>query len=94
MRSPAISIVPAAPVRGRSRSFWAPVRKWLRDLFTPALTRDVEPRCLPSVAFTPSGPLVYQWRIDRSAAQLQRDNRQGPELQGGSLVGGKPIATR
>ena len=69
MRSPATSIVLAAPVKGESRSFWATARTWLLDLFTAPSMRDVEPRYLPSVAFTPSGPLVYQWRIDRSNAQ-------------------------
>jgi hypothetical protein len=41
----------------------------VRDLFTPPSAGDVESRCLASVAFTPSGPLVYQWQIDRSTAQ-------------------------
>jgi hypothetical protein len=39
-----------------------PARGWLLDLFTPVL---VESRCLPSVAFTPSGPLVYEWETYR-----------------------------
>jgi len=50
-------------LKGESRSFWATARTWLLDLFTAPSMRDVEPRCLPSVAFTPSGPLVYQWQI-------------------------------
>jgi NAD(P)-dependent dehydrogenase (short-subunit alcohol dehydrogenase family) len=58
----ATSIVLAA-VKGVSRCFWA---AWLLDLFTVASMRDVEPRCMPSVAFTPSGPPVYQWQDARS----------------------------
>ncbi len=63
------SVASWASLEGESRSFWATARTWLLELFTSALTRDVEPRCLPSVAFTPSGPLVYQWQIHRSTAQ-------------------------
>jgi hypothetical protein len=63
--------------KGESRSFWATARTWLLDLFTAPSMRDVEPRCLPAVAFTPSGPLVYQWqialhKIDKSAAENWR----------------------
>jgi hypothetical protein len=63
------SVASWASLEGESRSFWATARTWLLELFTSALTRDVEPRCQPSVAFTPSGPLVYQWQIHRSTAQ-------------------------
>jgi len=59
----ATSIVLAA-VKGVSRCFWA-AYTWLLDLFTAPSMRDVEPRCMPSVAFTPSGPLVYKWRDAR-----------------------------
>jgi hypothetical protein len=37
-------------------------RRWLVDLVTASSMEDVEPRRLPSVAFTPSGPLVYKWQ--------------------------------
>jgi hypothetical protein len=56
-------------LKGESRSFEARSRTWLMNLLTAPSMRDVEPRCLPSVAFTPSGPLVYRWQIDHSAAQ-------------------------
>ena len=59
----ATSIVLAA-VKGVSRCFWA-AYTWLLGLFTAAPMRDVESRCIPSVAFTPSGPLVYQWQDAR-----------------------------
>jgi len=62
---PATSIVLAAAVKGVSRCFWA-AYTWLLDLFTAPSMRDVEPRCMPSVAFTPSGPPVYQWQDARS----------------------------
>ena len=64
----ATSIIVAAAVQGESHSFLARARTWLRDLFTPPSTQDLERRCLPSVAFTPIGPLVYQWQIDLSTA--------------------------
>ena len=41
---PATSIVLAAAVQGESHSFLATVRTWLRDLFTPASTQDLERR--------------------------------------------------
>jgi hypothetical protein len=67
-QSSATSIVLAA-AEGESHSFLAAARTCLRDLFTPPpSTQDLERRCLPSVAFTPGGPLVYQWQIDLSAA--------------------------
>jgi hypothetical protein len=69
MQSPGTPIALAAAVKGESRNFWATARTWLLTLFTPTSIRDVEPRWLPSVVFTPSGLLVYQWQIDRSTAQ-------------------------
>ena len=65
-QSSATSIVLAAAVQEGSHSFLATARTWLRALFTPASTQDLERRYLPSVAFTPAGPLVYKWQIDRS----------------------------
>jgi len=62
---PATSIVRATANKGVSRSFWAATYTGLLDLFTAPSMRDGEPRCMPSVAFTPSGPLVYQWRDAR-----------------------------
>ena len=41
---------------------------WLVDLVTAPSMQDIEPRRLSSVAFTPSGPLVYQWQKNRSEA--------------------------
>ena len=67
-QSSATSIVLAAAVQGESHSFLTTARTWLRDLFTPPSTQDLERRCLPSVAFTHGGPLVYQWQIDLSTA--------------------------
>jgi hypothetical protein len=49
-------------------SFWITAHTWLRGFFTPPWTQDLERRCLPSVAFTPGGPLVYQWQMDLSTA--------------------------
>jgi hypothetical protein len=69
MRSPATPIIEGAAVKGESRSFWPTGRTWLLALFTAPSKGDVKPCCPPLVAFTPSGPLVYQWRIDRSTAQ-------------------------
>jgi hypothetical protein len=37
-------------------------------VFTPPSTQDLKRRCLPSVAFTPAGPLVYNWQLDLSTA--------------------------
>ena len=65
-RSLATSIVLAAAVQGESHSFLVTARTWLRDLFTAPSTQNLERRCLPSVAFTPAGPLVYKWQIDLS----------------------------
>jgi AraC-like DNA-binding protein len=63
MRSPESSIVLAAAVKGKSRSFRVTAGTGLLDLFTATPMQDAGPRCLPSVTFTPSGPLVYRWQI-------------------------------
>ena len=42
--------------------------RWLVDLVTAPTLQDLEPRRLPSVALTPSGPLVYQWQKNWSEA--------------------------
>jgi hypothetical protein len=52
-------------LKGESGCFCVASHTWLLDLVTAPSMQDVEPRCLPSVAFTPSGPLVYQWQKDR-----------------------------
>jgi hypothetical protein len=65
-QSSATSIVLAAAVQNESHTFLATACTWLRYLFTPPSTQDLERRCLPTVAFTPGGPLVYQWQIDLS----------------------------
>jgi hypothetical protein len=54
------------PIQGKSRNFRTTALTWLRDLLTPPTIRAVKTRCLPGVIFTPSGPLVYQWRPNRS----------------------------
>ena len=61
MRSPESPIVLAVAAKGKSRSFWAASHMLLLDFFTASPMPEVEPRRLPSVAFTPSGPLVYEW---------------------------------
>ena len=61
MRSPATSLVKAGSVKGKWRTLWVTARRWLGDLFTPPSAGDGDSRCPVSVAFTPSGPLVYQW---------------------------------
>ena len=74
MRSPESPIVLAAAAKGKSRSFWAAAHAWLLDLFTAPPMPEVEPRRLPSVAFTPSGPLVYEWETysDRMGHKAER----------------------
>jgi len=72
-QSSATSIVLAAVVQGESHSFLATARTWLRDLFTPPSTQDLKRRGLPSVAFTPAGPLVYNWQLDLSTAPDPRN---------------------
>ena len=61
MRSPATSLVKAGSVKDKWRTLWVTARRWLGDLLTPASAGDGASRCPVSVAFTPSGPLVYQW---------------------------------
>ena len=74
MRSPGSPIVLAAAAKGKSRNFWAAAHTWLLDLFTAPPMPEVEPRRLPSVAFTPSGPLVYEWETysDRMGDNAER----------------------
>jgi hypothetical protein len=55
------SVAPWPSPKGQSHG-------WLVDLVTAPSRQDVEPCRLPSVAFTPSGPLVYQWQKNRSEA--------------------------
>ena len=59
------SVASRPSLKGESRCFCVASHTWLLDLVTAPSMQDVEPRCLPSVAFTPSGPLVYQWQKDR-----------------------------
>ena len=61
MRSPATSLVKAGSVKDKWRTLWVTARRWLGDLLTPASAGDGDSRCPVSLAFTPSGPLVYQW---------------------------------
>ena len=61
MPSPATSLVKAGSVKDKWRTLWVTARRWLGDLLTPASAGDGASRCPVSVAFTPSGPLVYQW---------------------------------
>ena len=61
MRSPATSLVKAGSVKDKWRTLWVTARRWLGDLLTPASAGDGASRCPVSVAFTPSGPLVYIW---------------------------------
>ena len=71
-QSSVTSIVLAAAVQGESHSFLSTARTWLRDLFIPPSTQDLERRCVPSsVAFAPGGPLVYQWQIDLSPVGIK-----------------------
>jgi hypothetical protein len=68
MRPPETSVVLTAAVNGDSRSLWATARARVLRLFTVLSARSAEPYCPPSVAFTPGGPLVYKWQINRSNA--------------------------
>jgi hypothetical protein len=98
MRSPATSIVLAEAVcrsETESRSFWTRARAWLRDLFTKPSTQDIKPSSQVSVAFTPSGPLVYQcprlWKISAEAVSpetsLRKSQRRLQKISAGiSLV--------
>jgi hypothetical protein len=61
MRSPATSLVKAGSVKDKWRTLWVTAGRWLGDLLTPPSAGDGASRCPVSVAFTPSGPLVYQW---------------------------------
>ena len=61
MRSPATSLVKAGSVKDKWRTLRVTARRWLGDLLTPPSAGDGASRCPVSVAFTPSGPLVYQW---------------------------------
>jgi len=61
MRSPATSLVKAGSVKDKWRTLWVTALRWLGDLLTPPSAGDGDSRCPVSVAFTPSGPLVYQW---------------------------------
>jgi NAD(P)-dependent dehydrogenase (short-subunit alcohol dehydrogenase family) len=66
---PQAALAALMPIKGKSRNFLTTARTWLRDVSTPGSIRDVDPRCLPSVVFTSTGPLVYQWQFDRSTAR-------------------------
>jgi hypothetical protein len=66
MRPSETSFPLTAAANSDSRSLWATARTRVLYLFTALSVRDAEPRCVPSAAFTPSGPLVYQWQINRS----------------------------
>ena len=61
MPSPATSLVKAGSVKDKWRTLWVTARRWLGDLLTPPSAGDGASHCPVSVAFTPSGPLVYQW---------------------------------
>jgi hypothetical protein len=60
-RSPATSLVKAGSIKDKWRTLWITARRRLGDLLTPPSAGDGDLRCPVSVAFTPSGPLVYQW---------------------------------
>jgi hypothetical protein len=67
----ALSVGTSLPVQTSATSWPSPKgesHRWLVDLVTAPSMEDVERRQLPSVAFTPSGPLVYQWQKNRSGA--------------------------
>jgi hypothetical protein len=50
----------AGAVKDKSRGFWAMALRWFREPLSAVSGRDLESYYLPSVVFTPSGPLVYQ----------------------------------
>ncbi len=72
-------IAMAASVVGTSLPNQASVASW-----SSLKGEYVEPRCLPSVAFTPGGPLVYLW---------QKDSRSPirPEAPRSTTVGGVAV---
>ena len=48
-------------------SFWITARTWFQNSLTPP-SQDLKASSRISVVFTPTGPLVYQWQMDHSAA--------------------------
>jgi hypothetical protein len=67
----ALAVGTSLPTQTSAASWPSPKgesHRWPVDLVTAPSMEDVEPRQLPSVAFTPSGPLVYQWRKNSSEA--------------------------
>ena len=62
-----------------------PERTWPVDSLTQAPARHAEARCLPSITFTASGPLVYQWetycdRIGHNPKKLKFRKWKSKEL--------------
>jgi hypothetical protein len=57
----ASSVVSAGSAKDKSRAFRATMRRLLGGLLSPHSARGLEFHCPFSVAFTPSGPLVYRW---------------------------------
>jgi hypothetical protein len=67
----ALAVGTSLPTQTSTASWPSPqgeLHRWLVDWVTAPSMEDAEPRPLPSVAFTPSGPLVYQWQKIRSEA--------------------------
>ncbi len=67
----ALAVGTSLPTQTSAASWPSPKgesQRWLVNLVNAPLMQDAEPRRLPSVAFTPSGPLVYQWQKSRSEA--------------------------
>ena len=67
----ALAVDTSLPTQTSAASWPSPKgesHRWLVDLVAAPSMEDVEPRRLPSVAFTTSGPLVYQWQKNRSEA--------------------------
>ena len=58
-------------LKARSRCFCVASRTWLPDFVTAPSMQEVEPSRLPSIAFAPGGPLVYQWQVDRRSTIIK-----------------------
>jgi hypothetical protein len=56
------SVTSGSSLKGKSRCCCAASRTGHLDLVTAPSMQDIVEICLPSVAFTPGGPLVYQWQ--------------------------------
>jgi hypothetical protein len=70
--------------KSESLCLCAASRRQLQNLVSATPSQDAEPRRLPSLTFTPSGPLVYQWQINRRSMMIRPEPL--PNTNGGCLA--------